>query len=74
MSRRRARDITFKYVYAMHFGESKEEEIVDTIITSIEEDKKIPLEDDEKTFMDSAINGIKNNLRKKKKVHYWTFS
>ena len=62
MSRRRARDITFKYIYAMHFGQSNDEEIVDTIITSIEEDKKIPLEDDEKTFMDSAINGIKINL------------
>ena len=62
MSRRRARDITFKYVYAMHFGQGNDEEILDTIITSIEEDKKIPLEDDEKTFMDSAINGIKINL------------
>lgn len=63
MSRRRARDITFKYIYSMYFGDSNEENTVDTILT-VNEEELIPLEEDEKVFLDLAIKGIKDNLEK----------
>lgn len=63
MSRRRARDITFKYVYSMYFGDNNEENTVDTILT-VNEEELIPLEQDERAFLDLAIKGIKDNLEK----------
>lgn len=63
MSRRRARDITFKYVYSMYFGDSNELDTVDTILT-VNEEELIPLEKDEKEFLDAAIKGIRDNLGK----------
>ncbi|MBR5227895.1 MAG: transcription antitermination factor NusB [Clostridia bacterium] len=61
MSRRKARDVAFKYVYAMSYGQEKTENIVNSILTSYEED--LPeLEADEREFFDVVSDGVKANI------------
>lgn len=61
MSRRKARDIAFKYVYAMSYGQEKTENIVDSILESYEEELPT-LEGEDRVFFDKLTDGIKDNL------------
>lgn len=61
MSRRRARDITFKYIYSIYFGKENNENIINTILSANEEEIA-NLELDEKEFLDSAVSVITSNL------------
>lgn len=54
MGRRKARDVSFKYVYATLYGNCEMEDTLESIITVSEEDMKA-LDDEEKEYFDSVI-------------------
>ena len=58
MSRRRARDITFKYIYMMFYGNEDVNEAIDSILT-IDSDEKESLEEDEKEYLNKVVEGLK---------------
>lgn len=61
MSRRKARDITFKYVYSTLYGESELQDTLESIITADSEElKSLSLE--EKEYFDKVSCGIKENI------------
>lgn len=60
MSRRRARDITFKYVYSTLYGASDIEETLQSIITA-DSDEIESLEGEERKYFEKVTNGIKEN-------------
>lgn len=57
MGRRRARDITFKYVYSTLYGTSEVDDVIDSIITADTEEFE-SLEKDEKEYLDSIVKGL----------------
>lgn len=60
MSRRKARDITFKYVYSTLYGESEIEDIIESIITA-DSEEIASLESEEKTYFEKVTSGIKEH-------------
>ena len=60
MSRRKARDITFKYVYSTLYGEGIVDDVIESIITADSAEVK-ELEQEEKAYFDKVIEGIKSN-------------
>lgn len=60
MSRRKARDITFKYIYSTLYGKCAEEDALESIITADPEDIKA-LEDDEKEYFSKVKEGIEEH-------------
>lgn len=58
MSRRKARDITFKYIYSTLYGESEVSDVIESIITA-DADELQSLEKEEKAYLDKVSNGIK---------------
>lgn len=63
MGRRKARDISFKYVYATLYGNDEVESALESIITVSEEDMKV-LENDEKEYFDKVVVRYKRKRRK----------
>ena len=61
MSRSKSREVAFKFVYAMSYGKINKEEIVDSILTSYE-DEVVKLEGSYKDFFDSLTDGVKQHL------------
>jgi len=60
MSRRKARDITFKYVYSTLYGEGQLDDVIESIITADSEDIQ-SLDDEEKQYFDKVGEGIKEH-------------
>lgn len=60
MSRRKARDITFKYIYSTLYGKCAEEDALESIITADPEDIKA-LEGDEKEYFSKVKEGIEEH-------------
>lgn len=60
MGRRKARDISFKYVYATLYGNCEKDDTLESIMTVSEEEMKA-LEVDEKEYFDTVIAGISEN-------------
>ena len=60
MSRRKARDITFKYVYSTLYGESELEDTLESIITADSEEIEI-LDGEEKSYFNKVSIGIKEH-------------
>ena len=60
MSRRKARDITFKYVYSTLYGESELQDTLESIITADAEEID-NLDEEEKTYFHKVSTGIKEN-------------
>ena len=60
MSRRKARDITFKYVYSTLYGESKLQDTLESIITADSEEVE-SLQGEEKAYFDKVSIGIKEH-------------
>ena len=60
MSRRKARDITFKYVYSTLYGESELQDTLESIITAEAEEIE-SLSGEEKAYFDKVSIGIKDN-------------
>lgn len=60
MSRRKARDITFKYVYSTLYGESELEDIIESIITA-DSEEIASLENEEKAYFEKVTDGIKEH-------------
>lgn len=60
MSRRRARDITFKYVYSTLYGEGMLDDVIECIITA-EPDSIEELKGEEKEYFDKVTAGIKEH-------------
>lgn len=60
MSRRKARDITFKYIYSTLYGESDISDAIESIITADSEEVQ-NLEGEEKVYFDKVTAGIKEN-------------
>ncbi len=58
MSRRKARDITFKYIYSTLYGESEVSDVLESIITA-DADEISNLESEEKSYFDKVTTGIK---------------
>ena len=58
MSRRKARDITFKYIYSTLYGESEVSDVLESIITA-DADEISNLEGEEKSYFDKVTLGIK---------------
>ena len=58
MSRRKARDITFKYVYSTLYGEGELDDVIQSIITA-DSDEIENLDDEEKEYFDKVSQGIK---------------
>lgn len=58
MSRRKARDITFKYIYSTLYGESEMCDILESIITADAEQIE-NLQGEEKTYFDKVVTGLK---------------
>lgn len=58
MSRRKARDITFKYIYSTLYGESEVSDVLESIITADAEEVS-SLEGEEKSYFDKVTTGIK---------------
>lgn len=61
MSRRKARDITFKYIYSTLYGESVIQDTLESIITADSEDIEA-LDSEEKAYFEKVSDGIKANL------------
>lgn len=57
MSRRKARDITFKYIYSTLYGNSNVEDALESIITADKEDIET-LEGEEKAYFEKVIQGV----------------
>ncbi len=60
MSRRKARDITFKYVYSTLYGESELEDTLESIITADSEEIE-SLDGEEKSYFNKVSIGIKEH-------------
>ncbi len=60
MSRRKARDITFKYVYSTLYGESEIDDTIESIITADSESIEA-LDGEERIYFDKVTLGIKEN-------------
>ncbi len=58
MSRRKARDITFKYIYSTLYGESEVSDVLESIITADVEELS-NLQGEEKSYFDKVTTGIK---------------
>jgi len=58
MSRRKARDITFKYIYSTLYGQSSVQDTIESIITA-EKEELDALEGEEKKYFDIVTEGIK---------------
>lgn len=58
MSRRKARDITFKYIYSTLYGEGEVSDVLESIITADTEEIS-DLEGEEKSYFDKVATGIK---------------
>jgi hypothetical protein len=54
MGRRKARDVSFKYVYATLYGNCEKEDTLESIITVSEEDMHA-LDNEEKEYFDSVV-------------------
>lgn len=63
MSRRKVRDMAFKYVYAMSYGKEDTNNVIDSILDSYEEEITT-LEGEDKDFFDSLTTGVEENLDK----------
>lgn len=63
MSRRKVRDMAFKYVYAMSYGKEDTNNVIDSILDSYEEEITT-LEGEDKEFFDSLTTGVEENLDK----------
>lgn len=63
MSRRYARDISFKYIYASLYGECNLEDTLESIITVTDDDVK-NLDKEERNYFDNIVFGIKENKDK----------
>lgn len=61
MSRRKARDITFKYVYSTLYGECTVEDVIESIITADAQEIEA-LEGEEKKYFEKVSQGIKENM------------
>lgn len=78
MSRRKVRDMAFKYIYALSYGKSDTQNVIDSILESYEEEL-VALEDDDKEFFDSLTIGVEQNLEAidkniLSKLKNWTIS
>ena len=62
MSRRKARDITFKYVYSTLYGEGELDAVIESIITA-DSNEVENLELEEKDYFDKVTAGIKQNVQ-----------
>ena len=60
MSRRQARDITFKYIYSTLYGVSDIDSAIESIITA-DSSKLDSLEGEEKKYFEKVTNGVKEN-------------
>ena len=60
MSRRKARDITFKYIYSTLYGDGIVDDVIESIITS-DSDELAELEGEEKEYFDKVSLGIKEH-------------
>ena len=60
MSRRKARDITFKYIYSSLYGSCDMDDTVNSILT-IDDEEINTLEKDEKDYLEKVVSGIKEN-------------
>lgn len=67
MGRRKARDASFKYIYAMSYGEGSEQDTLNSIL-SVSKDEIDTLVDEEKEFFNHITMGINNNLENIDKV------
>ena len=63
MSRSEAREMAFKYVYTISFGQEEKDQVTDTVINS-SEDKKIVLGENDKKFFDELTDGALTNIEK----------
>lgn len=78
MSRRKVRDMAFKYVYALSYGKSDAQNVIDSILESYEEEL-IALEGTDKEFFDFLTTGVEENLEAidksiLSKLKNWTIS
>jgi len=62
MSRRKARDISFKYIYSIYYGQGNPLITLDTILT-VEEKEIRELEKEEKEFFNNVVNGVSENIK-----------
>ena len=63
MSRRKVRDMAFKYVYAMSYGKEDTNNVIDSILDSYE-DELTTLEGEDKVFFEALTSGVEENLNK----------
>lgn len=63
MSRRYARDISFKYIYASLYGKCDLEDTLECIITLTKDDVK-SLDEEERKYFDTIVSGINENKDK----------
>lgn len=61
MNRSKVREIAFKAIYALSFGNENLDKNLESILTSYEEEYNA-LEDDALIFFNSLVNGVKTNL------------
>lgn len=60
MSRRKARDITFKYIYSTLYGEGEIDDVIESIVTA-ESELVSELDDEEKAYFEKVSLGIKEH-------------
>lgn len=58
MSRRKARDITFKYIYSTLYGSSNIDDTIESIITA-DKDEISNMDEEEKAYFDKVTAGVK---------------
>lgn len=78
MSRRKVRDMAFKYIYAMSYGKNDTQNVIDSILESYEEEITM-LEGEDKEFFDFLTTGVEQNLEEidksiLSKLKNWTIS
>lgn len=78
MSRRKVRDMAFKYIYAMSYGKSDTQNVIDSILESYEEEL-VALEGEDKEFFERLTTGVEENLEAidesiLSKLKNWTIS
>lgn len=78
MSRRKVRDMAFKYIYAMSYGKSDTQNVIDSILESYEEEITT-LEGEDKEFFDFLTTGVEQNIEEidksiLSKLKNWTIS
>lgn len=78
MSRRKVRDMAFKYIYAMSYGNEKAEDVIDSILESYEEELTT-IDGEDKVFFDFLTTGVEKNLEAidesiLSKLKNWTIS